>query len=155
MPFKRQYLVHERDEGLSRKLYAESPGILKWAIAGLHRLRTNGKFTTADAVDVAVERFRVEADPLAAFCKGHVELDATSTMLKDHLYDHYVEWCHLHGFATVTVEFFTKVLYRVWPQVTPFRGTFEGERRQMIKGIRLRKEEPDDNESPKGTESPP
>jgi len=38
MPFRVVIADSEQDETLTEKLTAELPGILNWAIAGLHRL---------------------------------------------------------------------------------------------------------------------
>lgn len=60
IPFYRQFAEHERDTGLAAKLREELPGVLNWALEGLKRLRSNGRFTDAAAVREAVTEYRTE-----------------------------------------------------------------------------------------------
>lgn len=65
VPFFRQFAEHERDTQLAGKLRAELPGILNWALEGLRRLRTDGRFTDAAAVRAAVAEYRTNQNDVA------------------------------------------------------------------------------------------
>jgi putative DNA primase/helicase len=64
LPFNRKFEEHEKDLGLPDKLAAELPGILNWAVEGLRRLRTTGRFTAAAAVRAAVAEYRSSQNAL-------------------------------------------------------------------------------------------
>lgn len=65
IPFNRQFAEHERDTALGGKLRGELPGILNWALAGLQRLRSHGRFTDAVAVRDAVAEYRTSQNVVA------------------------------------------------------------------------------------------
>lgn len=65
VPFYRQFGEHERDTQLAEQLLGELPGILNWALEGLRRLRSNGRFTDAAAVRDAVTEYRTSQNVVA------------------------------------------------------------------------------------------
>ena len=65
VPFYRQFCEHERDTQLAERLLGELPGILNWALEGLRRLRSNGRFTDAAAVRDAVAEYRTSQSVVA------------------------------------------------------------------------------------------
>lgn len=65
IPFYRQFAEHERDTALAGKLREELPGVLNWALEGLKRLRTNGRFTDAAAVRKEIKDYRTEQNAVA------------------------------------------------------------------------------------------
>ena len=65
IPFHRQFAEHERDTALAGKLREELPGVLNWALDGLRRLRSNGRFTDAAAVREAVTEYRTSQNVVA------------------------------------------------------------------------------------------
>ena len=65
IPFNRQFSEDERDTQLAGKLREELPGILNWALEGLRRLRSNGRFTDAAAMREAVTEYRTSQNAVA------------------------------------------------------------------------------------------
>jgi P4 family phage/plasmid primase-like protien len=66
IPFYRKFTEGDSaDVDLPKKLEAELPGILNWAINGLIRLTVNGRFTTSTASEDAKQQYREEANPVA------------------------------------------------------------------------------------------
>jgi putative DNA primase/helicase len=59
------------DTALGEKLKCELPGILNWAIAGLHRLRTQGYFTVPSSSLLSAEEFRAASNSAVDFVKEY------------------------------------------------------------------------------------
>ena len=98
IPFARQFSEEEKDVYLSDKLRAELPGILIWAIEGLKRLRTNGRFTAAVAVRKAVGEYRATQNVIAlwlnectTYALPEADRPATTTPALDAFSD-YLRW---------------------------------------------------------------
>ena len=87
----------QRDPDLKERIKLEGAGILNWALEGLDRLRTRGKFIIPQSVVEATEDFKEHNDIIKQFLD-----DANATI--DHydpavrtqsqfLYDRYKDWC--------------------------------------------------------------
>ncbi len=87
----------QRDPDLKERIKLEGAGILNWALEGLDRLRTRGKFIIPQTVIDATEDFKEHNDIIKQFLD-----DANATI--DHydpavrtqsqfLYDRYKDWC--------------------------------------------------------------
>lgn len=66
VPFTVQIPEAERDPDLGQKLWAEAPGILNWAIAGLIDVLEGG-LAPPEAVSEATREYRAESDPIGTF----------------------------------------------------------------------------------------
>jgi putative DNA primase/helicase len=112
LPFRRQFSEHEKDIDLADKLRSELPGILNWALAGLRRLRTVGRFTASAQAATAAAEYRTASNPIALWVNECTtlglpdakrrELDAKRLPLADSdigwsqaraAYDNYRGWC--------------------------------------------------------------
>jgi P4 family phage/plasmid primase-like protien len=72
--FNRTFALEEQDMSLGRKLEAEIPGILNWAVDGAARLTKNGGlFTSVPSSQVAVEEYREDSNPVLAFIEAYYE----------------------------------------------------------------------------------
>jgi putative DNA primase/helicase len=91
IPFHRVFKESEKDVHLIDKLCEELPGILNWAIEGLLRLRRQGQFTSAAAVDAAKDEFRYESNPVAQWLKERTE--AGGETLATSAFQNYSNWC--------------------------------------------------------------
>lgn len=78
LPFRRQFAEHEKDIDLPAKLQTELPGILNWALDGLRRLRTTGRFTASSQAAQAAAEYRTASNPIALWV-----IDATTLGLPD------------------------------------------------------------------------
>ena len=61
------FTLQERDPDLDRKLFAETPGILAWALAGLPRLLKAGDYTVPPSTARLMSAWRTESDPVRMF----------------------------------------------------------------------------------------
>lgn len=100
VPFYRQFCEHERDTQLAERLLGELPGILNWALEGLRRLRSNGRFTDAAAVRDAVAEYRTSQSVVAlwlqerttyAYPAAQEKAAATGTKARD-AFQNYLQW---------------------------------------------------------------
>lgn len=57
----------------------ELPGMLNWALDGLRRLFRQGGFTTTDAMQIAIDRYRNDQNPVDVFLADAVSYDAASS----------------------------------------------------------------------------
>jgi putative DNA primase/helicase len=73
IPFTVSIPIHEQDRELLRKLEAELPGILQWAIAGCLKWQRSGLDPPAIITD-AVRQYRDESDTLGRFISEQCEV---------------------------------------------------------------------------------
>lgn len=85
------------DTGLERRLRAELPGILKWALDGLIRLDEQGRITEPAASRDAVQELADLVSPISAFLREVTEAEREATVAFSALYREYREWCEENG----------------------------------------------------------
>lgn len=108
--FNRQFTGEECDPLLEEKLVAELPGILRWAVDGLRRLRSRGHFEIPPSSNALLARYRVEADPVALFAEERLERSSDGRVRTADLYDHYEAWRERNGFNRLNIATFGKRL---------------------------------------------
>ena len=95
VPFENSFEGAE-DYHLTDKLLLEIPGIVNWAMEGLHRLRVNERFTAAVASEQMQEEFAETNSHVRAFvnecCLLHPLKGARPKILKKDLFEAYVAW---------------------------------------------------------------
>lgn len=99
LTFNRQFIGAEIDPALEAKLLDELPGILTWAMQGLHQLRVRGSFEIPPSSIATLAQYRVDSDPLAVFAEQCLERVEVGGMRSAHLYRGYSEWCRANGFV--------------------------------------------------------
>ncbi len=97
IPFTRYFAPSERDYDLDRKLLAEAPGIIAWAVQGAADWYRSG-LGDPDMVRDATKEYRETSDPLAGFFPdvlrptgGTERIDGTE------VYNAYRDWCEAEG----------------------------------------------------------
>jgi putative DNA primase/helicase len=111
LSFNRYFEEAERDPDLLRKLKAEMPGIVAWAVQGLYDLRSEGRFTIPSSSDTLKHAYIAEASPIHMFVDECVEVSTTGeTIASSKLFAAYVAWCKPHRFSPGTSTTFGKVL---------------------------------------------
>jgi len=81
----------EKDPGLVKKLNAELPGILKWAVDGCLAWQEKG-LGIPGAVDQATGKYRAEMDVLGRFLGDCCHLEPRARVTKAALYEAYERW---------------------------------------------------------------
>ena len=122
------------DYELKDKLCKELSGISNWAMVGLKRLRTQGRFSTSQSQREAVNEFKRENSPTLAFIQDcliverrldpgnltGVELtDKPISITKKRLEDTYRVWCMDRGEEGITTHIFLRNLKAVLPNLAP------------------------------------
>jgi putative DNA primase/helicase len=133
----RQSFYGREDAGLTDKLMHELPGILNWALDGLDRLNSRGRFTQPASGMAEAESTRRLADPIGAFIDDWCEIGPECTISLDHLFLKYQHWCEGEGRVrdTTTKEIFSRDLRSKVDGLTVDRLRVEGKRTRILKGI--------------------
>lgn len=109
--FHRVFKDSEKDIHLIDKLSAELPGILNWALEGLLRLRRQGGFSAAAAVDAAKDEFRTESNPVAMWLRERTEPGGET--LATAAFQNYALWCTRSGHHELNSTNFGRELARL------------------------------------------
>lgn len=85
------------DPGLTASLLEELPGILRWAIDGLKRLRARRHFVQPDSVADAIQEIEDLSSPIGAFAREWCLVRAGCTVAVADLFDAWKAWCRDQG----------------------------------------------------------
>lgn len=80
------------DFGLGARLAKEMPGIINWAIRGLHMLRADGRLSNPDCVRNRIAVFRSTSNPLESFMREHLIKRDDAYVLVSEVYKRYRTW---------------------------------------------------------------
>lgn len=95
----------------------ELPGILLWALAGLARLKRNGRFTTPEISISELEEYRDELNPARRFLREFTKADPSESVAVRTLYDAYRKWCEETNTRPMPDSAFGKEISRIYPEV--------------------------------------
>ena len=101
VPFTVTIPPAERDRDLGRKLAAELPGILAWAVRGCLQWQADGLGVPAD-VEAATEAYRDAMDVLGGFITESCVVRPGAQVTSADLYSAYTAWCEGNGERPVT-----------------------------------------------------
>ena len=121
-----------RDPNVKEKIRHEGPGILNWALDGLARLRSRGKFLIPDSVTQAMEDFQQMNDTPQLFVKEMCVRDPEFRIQSSVLYQVYKTWCKDSGFSPLTIT----ALAEGWKRLGFERKRING--RTYYQGIKVR-----------------
>jgi len=93
----------------------EAPGILCWAIRGLHRLNHNRRFTIPKAMRVALAEYKLEANPAAEFIQEFIGYDNDRFIEANEVYAAYKLWCDHSGYKPLGSRNFGKEVKTAFP----------------------------------------
>lgn len=93
----RQSFLGKEDEGLTKKLQAELPGILNWALDGLDRLRERRYFEQPPSCHDEVMQMHRLTSPVKSFLENEVVCGPEFEVEKDRLWDAFSEWVYEEG----------------------------------------------------------
>ncbi len=113
MPFRVVIPEAEQDEQLAKRLAAELPGILNWALQGLRRLLKQGHFSPCAVCAEAAKRHQLDCDPVSQFvdeCGIHPPPSGGKPLWtpKDELYQVYRDWCEGGGYLPLSRNRFNR-----------------------------------------------
>jgi putative DNA primase/helicase len=135
----------QEDHSLEVSLLDELPGILNWALAGLHRLTVVNRntFTRVSAADEVIATMRDLASPVAAFVRERCEVGGSDCEIGvEHLYTDYKGWAENNGHAKSSKQVFGRDLHAAFPTIRIKRlGTEQsGKRRRNYVGLKLKED---------------
>ena len=103
IPFDEVIPEAERDPGLTARLRAEAPGILRWMVEGARLLHENGgRFDLPASVKDATRDYRSESDVIGEFLAETCTEDRKGEILSSALYGQYKVWCEDNGERAIT-----------------------------------------------------
>lgn len=125
VPFRVKIPESKRDPNLAKKLAAELPGILNWALAGFNQWQQEGLNPPPDVL-AAVEQYRAEMDSVGLFINENCSVMNPSgeTKARD-LLDSYNKWAVGAGTETLTA---VKLALRLTARGYKRRRTASGQR---------------------------
>jgi putative DNA primase/helicase len=112
----------------------ELAGVLNWALAGLHALRTQGRFIVPQVCREAAEKLRTDSNPARRFLKEHYRAGSGEIPTAE-LYDGYAKWCKDHGHHALAEIGFGREVTRCFPAVTRGKKGPRGNRHWLYCGI--------------------
>lgn len=130
IPFEVTITADQADRDLPKKLRAELPGILAWAVAGCLMWQRDG-LQPPERVLAATADYKSESDIIAAFIDENCEVDPNYQEPSGKLYTAYKRWCDENGEYAMTNTRFGRELTDRGYQVS---RTMTG---KVRKGLRL------------------
>lgn len=133
-----QSFLGREDHGLTARLLDELPGILRWAVAGWHRLRARGHFLEPVSSAGAVRELADLGSPIAAFVREECVCGPGADIECSALFDAWRTWCARQGMQhTGTAQTFGRDLHAAFPEITRWQPRVNGRQVRAYKGICL------------------
>jgi P4 family phage/plasmid primase-like protien len=123
----------------------ELPGIFLWALEGLQRLRTYGRFTDPPECKAMRDSYKRDSNPAGTFLRDNCEYEATSTFPSNRLYKAYAAYAKAHGHRPLAEVQFAKEVRRTFPLAEKGENAVylpDGERARLWYGVRFIGKEP-------------
>ncbi|WP_172601184.1 DNA primase family protein [Rhizobium leguminosarum] len=114
LDFRVQFLGKE-DTRLDSDLRAEAEGIAAWALAGLRRLMTRGRFELPVSSQALIDRAQNLGSPVRQFAMECCRLHAELRTPVDEIYRAYTEWCTESGNRPLAKNSFGENLQSAYP----------------------------------------
>lgn len=127
----------EEDVDLERKLAAEAPGILNWALDGYARVILRNKFIQPESAAELIDELEVEAAPVKGFVDECLIIDSLGQVPRDDLYEVWRSWCHQRQIEPGTRALLGGALRAACPQVGTRRGTVKGRKKWYYTGVKF------------------
>lgn len=132
----RQSFLGREDTELERRLLAELPGILIWAIEGWRRLRQQGRFIVPTSSAEAVQELVELSSPVTAFVRERCTIEAGWRVEVGDLFREWQSWCTGQGREHAgNVQTFGRDLTAAYPFITTSRPRVGGVRVREYRGI--------------------
>lgn len=101
----------------------ELPGVVRWAMTGLERLRANDFwFTRTEASEKMARRFEAESSSVIEFLAEHFEADPSGKLRSEDVYEEYSNWCGKVGRKATSRLSFSRDLGEVFGKSVPIAG---------------------------------
>ncbi|CAA7392074.1 DNA primase family protein [Chryseobacterium fistulae] len=106
VPFDVTIPQQEQDKNLHTKIIEnELSGVFNWVLGGLNRLLEQKRFSDCEAVQKAVEQYRMESDSVQMFLHEHsYQISATNQIPLKTLFNEYQNYCIESGFKACSLR---------------------------------------------------
>lgn len=132
VPFRAQFMGDDRDPLLDRKLEAEAPGILAWAIDAARDYLTHGLAPSKD-VERETKAYRSDQDALAEFVELALDVHPSHTTSSSTIYDAACAYFESIGWKAPGKPRFTSQLKQ-----RGIADTFKGAKgARLLRGVKL------------------
>jgi P4 family phage/plasmid primase-like protien len=133
--FSEQIPEAERIPGMDKPEYwrDELPGIFNWAIAGLHALRTAGRFVIPAICQKDTDHLRTETNPAKRYLEHHYQAGRGEILTAD-AYRGYRTWSQDNGYFPLADRGFGREVHRQFPKVKRERKP-TGDRPYVYQGL--------------------
>jgi P4 family phage/plasmid primase-like protien len=139
IPFKVEIADGDKIHGMDKPAWwiasGELSGVFNWAVAGLYRLRKQGRFTQSTLCQEALADYRVESNPARGFLEEYCEANSLDKTESQELYDAYKTWCGKNGYRPLGEKIFGKEVKRVFPNAEKKRLGPRGDRFYAYQGV--------------------
>jgi len=130
----------------------EISGLLNWSIEGLYRLLDKGDFSYNKTVEEVAEQYETLSDPIYAFVKEFLTTVVNGGILKDDLWEKYVNWCKTKKLSVTPKNMLTKELKKHLPELRDGKMGGKGNQRPAYRGISWKEQKNDEeNENDEAT----
>lgn len=99
-----------------RDLEPEIAGVLKWALAGLRRVRKNGKFTQTKAHDIEYADFADHGNPVGKFVRSRCALRPEAMVPKAAMFAEYQRACNRDNVLAGNTQALSSALVKLYPR---------------------------------------
>jgi putative DNA primase/helicase len=136
--FGQSFEGHE-DRTLKDRLPLEAQGIAVWALQGLRRLRSQGRFTVPTSSTPVIGEFRRAISPMTEFAEDWCAFGEGEQyfVAKNMIFDAWSAWAKDHGMTPGTRSRFGQRFMALFPACGSERRTVRGQQIGVYAGIRL------------------
>lgn len=133
-----QTFYGREDHGLTARLLAELPGILRWAVEGWQRLKARGYFVPPKSSEQAAQELADLGSPIAAFVRDTCTRGPLLEVPVDALFAQWRAWCSAQGIDRPgTKQTFGRDLSAAFPELAVIQPRVDGGRVRSYRGLAL------------------
>lgn len=119
IPCNRRFSESEKNRELHSLLLAERPGIFKWAVEGLWRLKKRGCFEQYSFAREAIDELEDTNTPSNLFFEEHIEVEMGAEIEKGELFDKYKQWANKNEEWPLSASRFSAAVFKKYNKQTP------------------------------------
>ena len=113
----------------------ELPGIFRWALVGLARLRAQGCFTESSVMQETLREYKEEMNPARSFLQEYIEESMSGLIRSSELFRLYKKWIDENGYRSLSERVFGKEVARVFKKSKKVRRGGQSDRYWAYEGI--------------------
>jgi putative DNA primase/helicase len=132
-----QSFIGKEDHGLERRLLAELPSILLWALEGLARLNTRQRFVQPASAAGVPTQIEDLGSPISAFLRDRCQVGPDKLAKRADLYWAWGEWCEESGLRRGSEATFGRDLAAAVPGLKTVQVRVDGVRVRHYAGVGL------------------